>query len=1188
MSPRTKEPPDNGLLRFARWTATPTGIVALFVAGLLLRLLLARGGGFPSDIGVFQAWARRLAEVGPGEFYAPEVFADYPPGYLYVLWVFGELASVMFDGIVPVFLVKLPAIVADVALAYVVMRLATIVSASAGGERWWVRPAAASAILFNPPIVFLSAVWGQVDTVAAVYALGGVLLLVKPDRSVRSEAGGAALFALAFATKPQTAFLLPVAALVLAVRHLRGRKAEPADLAVRVGVPMLAFFGVWMALALPFGLTPGPLLGFYADAGSTYPYTSVWAFNLWGVAGFWRPDSGVDAFQLFGFSAVAVGIVAFAAAVSYVLVRAFRALADRRHDAEVLLAAGGAVVCLSFALLTRIHERYLFLGLACLAPLVVYPRVRAAFGALSLLYMLNLWFPWVYYVEQAGRTTLNLRGLFDLVYGTAQDSPQKKLLSLATAGMCLYLAARIWDLLKAPKAAPAPEAPFPRPAGPWGMGLHPIGRKGAALAGAVFLVVVPTRLIGLASPQEMYFDEIYHARTAGEYLEGRDAYEFTHPPLGKELMALSVATLGRWEAERGGDPPPGLAGAYVDSDGTAAAWAAPAPTGDGGVLWTALPAGDCTLGSVTEGTPLDVSPTAVALAPVGAFVGGELGGRSFVVRYSGSAEGWRTRVDARVVDLAGAGEVAFAVDEDGSLWRVDSAGASRLSEGAVAVAADPVVASDPAFGGVWAAFPEQRVVSAYDSQGTLVASPATEEGADDLIVVPESDRVVTFDADTGLLETIDSQNRVWERSLDTDGQRIAATPRQGILYVFDGREVDAVEPRALATIGGTELAFEPESFVPVTESGALMAVGDGEVACISGNNFFAWRFPGALLGALVPALVFLLALRCFGRLPVAFLAAAFMALDGLGFAMARIATLDSQATAQITAAWLAAASAYFHAHAVARGDRRGSRRMGLLWLGATGLFLGFAIATKWVGVYSFLLIAAIVVTDLAVRRDRGIGALFPSFAWGAAATVAIVVAAPLAIYLVTYLPYMSLGNSLADVLRLQKGMFDYHRNLTADHPYASSWYGWPVGHKAVAMWTGASGAETGAITAIANPVVFIGGLWGLGVAALGAWRHRLVALALLPLAALAQYLPWTIVSRAAFLYHYLPVVPFLAVGLAWALLGRESDSRLRRYEAGFVLAAAAAVFAVTLPELDGWYVSQGFHDSLHGWFPWLF
>ncbi|MDQ3982253.1 MAG: hypothetical protein M3271_06180, partial [Actinomycetota bacterium] len=113
-------------------------------------------------------------------------------------------------------------------------------------------------------------------------------------------------------------------------------------------------------------------------------------------------------------------------------------------------------------------------------------------------------------------------------------------------------------------------------------------------------------------------------------------------------------------------------------------------------------------------------------------------------------------------------------------------------------------------------------------------------------------------------------------------------------------------------------------------------------------------------------------------------------------------------------------------------------------------------------------------------------------------------------------------------------------------------------------------------------------LWGMAVVALAARRQRIVALALLPLAALTQYLPWTIVSRAAFLYHYLPVVPFLAIALAWGLAGRPGRSKTRLYETGAVLAAAAVVFAVTLPELDGWYVSQGFHDSLHNWFPWLF
>ena len=41
-----------------------------------------------------------------------------------------------------------------------------------------------------------------------------------------------------------------------------------------------------------------------------------------------------------------------------------------------------------------------------------------------------------------------------------------------------------------------------------------------------------------------YFDEIYHARTAYEQLNGYSIYETTHPPLGKILISLGIAIFG--------------------------------------------------------------------------------------------------------------------------------------------------------------------------------------------------------------------------------------------------------------------------------------------------------------------------------------------------------------------------------------------------------------------------------------------------------------------------------------------------------------------------------------------------------------------------------------------------------------------------------------------------------------------
>ncbi|SET00752.1 phospholipid carrier-dependent glycosyltransferase [[Clostridium] polysaccharolyticum] len=41
-----------------------------------------------------------------------------------------------------------------------------------------------------------------------------------------------------------------------------------------------------------------------------------------------------------------------------------------------------------------------------------------------------------------------------------------------------------------------------------------------------------------------YFDEIYHARTAYEFIHGLPTYEYTHPPLGKVIMSIGIRLFG--------------------------------------------------------------------------------------------------------------------------------------------------------------------------------------------------------------------------------------------------------------------------------------------------------------------------------------------------------------------------------------------------------------------------------------------------------------------------------------------------------------------------------------------------------------------------------------------------------------------------------------------------------------------
>jgi hypothetical protein len=66
----------------------------------------------------------------------------------------------------------------------------------------------------------------------------------------------------------------------------------------------------------------------------------------------------------------------------------------------------------------------------------------------------------------------------------------------------------------------------------------------------VFVSALTLRGFRIAEPYDMYFDEVYHARTAMEFLQDwryddpHDIYEWTHPHLAKYAMAVGIELLG--------------------------------------------------------------------------------------------------------------------------------------------------------------------------------------------------------------------------------------------------------------------------------------------------------------------------------------------------------------------------------------------------------------------------------------------------------------------------------------------------------------------------------------------------------------------------------------------------------------------------------------------------------------------
>ncbi len=372
-------------------------IVAIMAIGLIFRLILAygidglRGSGFGADLGLFNYWADTLAQHGPWGFYANASYADYTPGYLYALWPIGALREVFGAAGVATditdSLIKLPAIITDVLLGYLVASMALELGVTR--RRALI---AAAVVILNPITWFDSVIWGQVDSFGTLFLLLGVRELWR-GRGERA----AVLAVVAALIKPQLAILVPIVAVVVIRRALwprggygdegeprrRGFSFELRDIGwLRILTTGAAGFLTAVALSAPFGLTvigvsstapflESSLLRLVFSTAATYPYLSVNAYNWWALfpvdgqsvatagGALWMPDSPVPDAAAWG----AIGPVPAALVGAALLLgtAAIVAWVVARHPDRLTILVGVCVLALAFfAAPTRVHERYLF------------------------------------------------------------------------------------------------------------------------------------------------------------------------------------------------------------------------------------------------------------------------------------------------------------------------------------------------------------------------------------------------------------------------------------------------------------------------------------------------------------------------------------------------------------------------------------------------------------------------------------------------------------------------------------------------------------------------------------------------------------------------------------------------------------------------------------------------------------
>ena len=1115
-------------------------IAGLITLGVALRLLTLRSPGFPSDVGTFQAWAEQMVRVGPGAFYAPEYFVDYPPGYLYVLWLLGTL----FDGELLRLAVKATSIPADIAIAIGAAMLAW----RHGGR--WSATLAAGLWSLHPGAIFGGPYWGQIDAVGSLPLFAA---LVAAGRGRWAAAG--ALAALAAMVKPQFGIGAVVLTAGVLVELLRDGRWQPL---LRVGIAGVV---TTLALAAPFRAGVVELVGLVKKASETYPYTSLYAFNVWSIVGdFWQPD---NAFVVYGVLLLAAGLLLSCAMLWW------------RRDTATFLAAGALAACAFYFLPTRAHERYLFPAFVLLLPLAaVRARLLWPYVVLSLSFALSLYFAFTRYAQNDLKSPDWLESSLFSRNGQILIA----LVMLGTAGLIAWRLARGEARLERPRAVGPPKATLGSELRPsWHLpaalarGRAPT-RRDLSIALLIALAILLTRGYRLDHPRDMYFDEVYHARTAFELLAQRDPYEWTHPHLAKEVMAVSILAFGD-DRVVGREPLPGanVIAFAVGSDGTRAFATS---NGDIGLRSRDAPAErSAVIGAtgvralildgqrivwVTD-TELFEKPVVAqpsdsqiprAKLPISGRITSLLMSGDRVVVSTESGLAIYTAID--VAPLASqVGGVAVTTNKEGTeLYVLDARGDVRVVDPATGLETRQLPGGGPGRAIAYAQAPNRLFVARADTP-TL-----------DVYELPNGQRqsVPLANARTG--------------AFSTGATTLTLVPRTQFLYALaEGRlvvvEVHGASPYAAIPVSGSLVAVD-------NDEDKLLVAGAGGIDRIeTGRHAFAWRLPGVVLGAILAFFLVLLSRRLFASPVIGWLVGAAVLLEGSMFAQARIGMNDIYVTAFIVAAWYFIVAAHTGGGAPVSEPQRAWRRSAAVDLLIAGALLGLGVASKWAAVYTLggVFVLSVATTafayergrpgtggplDLLAGRGRNAALLFVSFA-----------VIPLLIYLASYVrwfggPTEPYGWNLWE---LTQQMYWYHSSLTAPHCAGSPWWSWPLDLKPVYWYFSQStGGNNGYIYDAGNIVLYWAALPAAALTVALAIRVRSWSLGVLSLAMLTQYVAWIPISRVLFFYHFFTVLPFYLLCLA-AMLAVLWE---RRRKAVFVfLGVAAAACVIFYPYVSG-------------------
>ncbi len=355
----------------------------------------------------------------------------------------------------------------------------------------------------------------------------------------------------------------------------------------------------------------------------------------------------------------------------------------------------------------------------------------------------------------------------------------------------------------------------------------------------------------------------------------------------------------------------------------------------------------------------------------------------------------------------------------------------------------------------------------------------------------------------------------------------------------------------------------------------LMTIGIG----LFGWNSFGVRFMGVLFGILMIPCFYHLSRRLFKYNWIALLTTIVFSFDFMHLSHSRIASIDAFMVFFVVAAFT------LMVEFVEEYKTNGFSNKAKLFLGISGAMFGCGAAVKWAAIYSGIGLCAIYIYAIAVRykTKKNSDEIFTLLLW----SLGLYALVPFLIYYFSYLKYFAcFGQTLTfqNFWAAQNHMYSYHSNLTATHPYSAAWYDWIIDLKPLWMHQGVllSNTQRETIATMNNPILVWGGLAGIIYTIVWCVKQRKMPLSAFVILAgyFSQILPWMLVTRCTFVYHYFPMIAFLALGLGFYWKKFVAEKGKIPWGAVTLCLVAVVLYAAFYPVLTGIPAPQAYVDTL--------